>query len=74
MRDFDEGLLKVLPTGSSLPDWLLEEECTCQRRTAGTHGGGHLQQPAGEGELVKLVKLVGILGSPGYGKVGDFLD
>jgi len=36
MRDFDEGLLKVLPTGSSLPDWLLEEECACQRRTAGT--------------------------------------
>jgi hypothetical protein len=40
MRDFDEGLLKVLPTG----------------------------------ELVKLVQLVGLLGSPGYGKVGDFLD
>jgi len=73
MRDFDEGLLKVLPPGSSLPDWLLEEECACQRRTAETHGGGHLQQPVGEGELVKLVKLVGILGSPGYGKVGDFL-
>jgi hypothetical protein len=36
MRDFDEGLLKVMPTGSSLPDWLLEEECACQRRTAGT--------------------------------------
>jgi len=30
MRDFDEGLLKVLPTGSSLPDWLLEEECACR--------------------------------------------
>ena len=30
MRDFDEGLLKVLPTGSSLPDWLLEEECASQ--------------------------------------------
>ena len=65
MRDFDEGLLKVLPTWSSLPDWLLEEKCACQRRTAGTHGGSHLQQPVGEGELVKLVKLVGPLGSPG---------
>jgi hypothetical protein len=65
MRDFDEGLLKVLPTGSSLPGWLLEEECACQRRTAGTHGGSRLQQPVGEGELVKLVKLVGLLGSPG---------
>ena len=36
MTDFDEGSLKVLPTGFSVPDWLLEEECACQRRTAGT--------------------------------------
>jgi len=36
MTDFDEVSLKVPPTRSSLPDWLLEEECACQRRTAGT--------------------------------------
>ena len=31
-------------------------------------------KPLPTGELVKLVPLVGLLGSPGYGKVGDFLD
>jgi len=35
MPDFDEVSLKVPPTGS-FPDWLLEEECACQGRTAGT--------------------------------------
>ena len=62
MRDFDEGLLKVLPTGSSLPDWrgMRVSKAHCR-----DHGGGHLQQPVGEGELVKLVKLVDLFGSPG---------
>src|SRR5680860_416022 len=67
MRDFDEGLLKVLSTGSSLPDWLLEVTTTMVPAVSPLTSAFLLQQPVGEGELVKLV---GLLGSPRSGQGG----
>jgi hypothetical protein len=62
MPDFDEVFLKVPAAGSNFPDWPLEAGTSLSKAHCRGPGGRHLQQPVGEAERVKLVKLVKLVG------------